>query len=268
MDTLLVQLDRDHPGFRDPSYRARRDTIARIAMTHAPGEAVPEAPYTDEEHGVWRTILATLAPLHARCVCAAMNTVQADLALDRLAIPQLHTVNRALAAASPFRMEPVAGLVTPRIFLEKLGQGIFLSTQYIRHHSRPLYTPEPDVVHELVGHAASLNHPAVAALSLAFGQAAARADEQTVNRLISLYWYTLEFGAVAEDGEVKAYGAGLLSSAGELERFAREAELRPWDIERIAETAFDPTDYQPQIYVAPSFDQMYTDLGRWLAALE
>jgi len=236
-------------------------------MTHQPGQPVPEAPYTDEEHAVWRTILATLAPLHARCVCAAMNTVQAELALDPTEIPQLHTVNRALSATSPFRMEPVAGLVTPRIFLEQLGRGIFLSTQYIRHHSRPLYTPEPDVVHELVGHAASLNHPGVAALSVAFGQAAMRADEPTIQRLIRLYWYTLEFGAVEEDGEVKAYGAGLLSSAGELERFAREAELRAWDIERIADTAFDPTDYQPQIYVAPSFHQVCADLGRWLEAL-
>ena len=89
-------------------------------------------------------------------------------------------------------------------------------------------------------------------------------DEAMVEKLIKLYWYTLEFGAVEEDGEVKAYGAGLLSSAGELERFAQEAELRAWDIERIAHTPFDPTDYQPQIYVAPSFEQMCTDLGAWL----
>jgi phenylalanine-4-hydroxylase len=123
------------------------------------------------------------------------------------------------------------------------------------------------VVHELVGHAASLLHPDIVALSLAFGRAARRADEAAILRLIQAYWYTLEFGAVEEDGEVKAYGAGLLSSAGELARFLTEAELRPWDLERIAETPFDPTDYQPQIYVVPSFEQMVTDLSDWLEAM-
>jgi len=265
VDTLLVQLDRDHPGFRDASYRARRDAIARIAMGHRPGDPVPLAPYTAEEHGVWRTILATLAPIHDQWVCNEMNTVQTKLALDPRAIPQLQAVNRALSATSPFSMEPAAGLVTPRVFLEKLGQGIFLSTQYIRHHSRPLYTPEPDVVHELVGHAASLTHPDIARLSLAFGRAAIAADDTQLQRLINLYWYTLEFGALREDGTVKAYGAGLLSSAGELARFATEAELRPWDIDRIAATPFDPTDYQPQIYVAPSFAAMASDLDAWLS---
>lgn len=265
MDTLLVQLDRDHPGFRDASYRARRDAIARIAMGHRPGQPVPIAPYTAEEHGVWRTILRTLAPIHAEWVCHELNSVQAALALDPDEIPQLQEVNRLLATNSPFSMEPAAGLVTPRVFLEQLGDGIFLSTQYIRHHSRPLYTPEPDVVHELVGHAASLTHPDIARLSLAFGQAARGADDTVIEKLINLYWYTLEFGALKEDGQIKAYGAGLLSSAGELARFAETAELRPWDIDRIAASPFDPTDYQPHIYVAPSFAIMTRELLDWLA---
>lgn len=267
MDAQLVQLDRDHPGFRDQNYRARRDAIARIALDHRPGQPVPVAPYTDEEHGVWRTILAKLAPLHAERVCAPLNDVQATMALDRQEIPQLCAVNDVLGPASGFAMVPAPGLATPRGFLELLADGFFLSTQYIRHHSRPLYTPEPDVVHELVGHAASLLHPDIVALSRAFGHAAKRADEGAIQQLIQAYWYTLEFGGVEEDGQVKAYGAGLLSSAGELARFTTEAELRPWDLERIARTPFDPTDYQPQIYVAPSFARMVSELGDWLQAM-
>ena len=267
MDTQLVQLDRDHPGFRDLQYRARRDAIARIALGHRPGTPVPEAPYTDEEDEVWRTILEILEPLHAELVCSELNEVQAIMALDRHKIPQLQAVNDILRPATGFAMEPAPGLATPRSFLELLADGTFLSTQYIRHYSRPLYTPEPDVVHELVGHAASLLHPDIVALSLAFGRAAKGADEAAILRLIQTYWYTLEFGAVEEDGEVKAYGAGLLSSAGELARFLTEAELRPWDLERIAETPFDPTDYQPQLYVVPSFEQMVTDLSDWLEAM-
>jgi len=155
-------------------------------------------------------------------------------------------------------------IATPRTFLEELADSRFLSTQYIRHHSRPLYTPEPDVVHELVGHAASLTQPAIVSLSRAFGRAAKRASDASIIKLIQAYWYTLEFGAVEENGHIKAYGAGLLSSAGELARFATETELRPWDLDRIADTAFDPTDYQPQIYVVSSFEKMVTELGEWL----
>jgi len=268
VDTLLVQLDRDHPGFRDIQYRERRDTIARIAQNHRAGDPVPEAPYTAEEHGVWRTILETLTPLHSELVCAPLNEVQTVMDLDTQQIPQLRAVNDILRTTTGWSMEPVAGLVTPRIFLERLGEDIFLSTQYIRHHSRPLYTPEPDVVHELVGHAASLLHPGIVSLSRAFGRVAKQADDAVMEQLIRVYWYTLEFGAVEENGAVKAYGAGLMSSAGELTRFVHEAELRAWDIERIARTSFDPTDYQPQVYVAPSFDQMVGDLSAWLEGLE
>ena len=72
-------------------------------------------------------------------------------------------------------MLPVAGLIQGRSFLSAMSQGVFLSTQYMRHHSVPFYTPEPDVIHELVGHAASLFHPDIVRLSRLFGEAARRA---------------------------------------------------------------------------------------------
>jgi len=266
MDFDLVTLDRDHPGFRDVGYRARRDAIAQVALAHRAGEPVSDVEYAEEEHATWAEVWALLWPLHKARVCRALVEVQLRLALPRAHIPQLSALNPALEAATGFSMEPVAGLVSPRIFLERLAKRSFLSTQYIRHYSRPLYTPEPDVIHELAGHAASLTHPGIAALSQRFGEAALRADPTRLQRIINLYWYTLEFGALEEDGALKAYGAGLLSSVGELSRFDTEAELRGWDVDRIADTDFDPTDYQPQVYVAPSFDRMLSDLTDWLAA--
>ena len=163
-------------------------------------------------------------------------------------------------------MEPVAGLVTPRIFMEHLGRRIFLSTQYIRHHSRPFYTPEPDVVHELVGHAASLLHPGICALSQAFGRAALKADAQDMERLTRIYWYTLEFGVVMEQGQVKGYGAGLLSSVGELERACSgEVPLLDWDLDAVCALPYDPTTFQPYYVLAPSFEQALSDIAAWLA---
>ncbi|MBM4389849.1 MAG: phenylalanine 4-monooxygenase [Deltaproteobacteria bacterium] len=260
----LVILDPDHPGFRDAAYRARRDAIAAIALRHRAGGPVEDAPYVEEEHEVWRTVWGALAPLHQERVCREILELQEVLPLGPSGIPQLASLNDRLFASSGFRMEPVAGLVSARTFMQHLGRQVFLSTQYIRHHSRPFYTPEPDVVHELVGHAATLAHPAIAELNRLLGLAASEANEAEMSRLDRVYWYTLEFGLVAENGEPRAFGAGLLSSAGELRDFATHAQLRPWDLDIMAQTPFDPTRYQDVLFVAPTFTRLLVDLSTWV----
>jgi len=259
----LVPLDPDHPGFRDAEYRARRNTIARLAFDYSPGDPVPEVAYTEEEQAVWREVNALLDPRHRERACAEYRECARAVALDRDRIPQLEEVNRTIRPATGFRMLPVAGLVTPRAFLACLADRVFLSTQYIRHHSRPLYTPEPDVIHELVGHAASFAHRGYADLSAHFGRAAKAATDEEVEQIARTYWFTLEFGAALEDGEVKAYGAGILSSIGEIDRFAA-AELRPYTAEATAATEYDPTMYQPCYFLAASFDEMVERTTRFL----
>lgn len=263
----LVELDQDHPGFRDAAYRARRNTIARTALEYQ-GGPVPAVPYSEDEHAVWEEVWRSLDPLHQQWAPRGFLILHHRLGLDRGRIPQLEEVNERLMQVCGFRMLPVAGLIEARTFLSYLADGIFLSTQYIRHHSVPLYTPEPDVVHELIGHAASFTHPMIVDLNRAFGRAARVADDSGIQRLERVYWWTLEFGALREDGAVKAFGAGLLSSFGELGSFAERAELRPFDLPDMASTDYDPTDYQPVVYVADSWEHMYFQLAEWLAAEE
>jgi phenylalanine-4-hydroxylase len=260
----LVPLDPDHPGFKDPVYRARRNAIAKLALQYRDADPLPHVAYTDEEHGVWRTVWDHLAPLHERAACREWKASSAALALDRKRVPQLAEVNEALKRGAGFRMLPVAGLVSGRMFLGMMGKGVFLATQYMRHHSVPLYTPEPDVVHELVGHAASLFHPGVVKLSRRFGEAAWRVDDAALKRLELVYWYTLEFGLVEEDGALKAYGAGLLSSFGELGSFEANAEIRPLDCDEASSIPYDPTQYQKVLYASPSFERMVEDVSAWL----
>jgi phenylalanine-4-hydroxylase len=260
----LVQLDPDHPGFRDAVYRGRRDAIARLAFEYRDGDPVPRVDYTDAEHEVWRSVWRELDPLHDRYACATYLACSRHLRLDRKRVPQLAEVNVALGQATGFRMRPVAGLVSDRNFLGHLGRSIFLATQYMRHPSRPLYTPEPDVVHELVGHAATFCDPTFARLNRAFGEAAVRASPAQLARIARVYWYTLEFGLVEEGASVKAYGAGLLSSFGELGRFERHAQLRPLDLELVASTPYDPTDYQKVLYVAPPLERTAELVADWL----
>src|SRR5215510_13153304 len=226
----LVKLDPDHPGFRDKEYRARRNAIAQIAMSYQPGSPIPTAPYTELEHSVWKTIWQALGPAHREHACAEYLACIDRLAFNEDRIPQLDEVSRKVAAISGFRLEPVAGLVEPRVFLESLARGVFLSTQYIRHHSTPLYTPEPDVAHEIIGHAVTLASKRFAELNRLFGEAVSRTkDPRELDRLARVYWFTIEFGVLREDGRVKAYGTGLLSSAGELAEM-HKAELRPLDL--------------------------------------
>jgi phenylalanine-4-hydroxylase len=260
----LVELDPDHPGFRDRAYRARRDEIAEIALSHAPGSPVPDAPYTEEEHQLWRAVRAALTPRHQSHACAEYLECARRLDLARARIPQLREVSERVRALSGFRLEPVGGLVAPRVFLESLANGVFLSTQYIRHHSTPLYTPEPDVVHELLGHAVMLASEPVAELNRLFGEAVRRTtSDEALERLARVYWFTIEFGVLREAGEVKAYGAGLVSSAGELEAM-RRAELRPLDLEAAAGQEFDTTHYQPILFCADSFESMFQNLRDYL----
>ena len=260
----LVELSPDHPGFRDREYRARRNAIANIAAGYNSGMEIPDAPYTTEEHLLWQNIRNALEPVHQQHACAEYLDCVRKLELPLERLPQLREVSEKVEKLSGFRLEPVGGLVEPRVFLEALANGIFLCTQYIRHHSTPQYTPEPDVVHELLGHAVTLASPRFADLNRLVGEAVKRTDAaEGLERLARVYWFTIEFGVLRERGEVKAYGTGLLSSAGEMEEMSK-AELRPFDLEMASREVYDPTRYQPSLFIADSFEQMQRDLSVFL----
>jgi len=241
-----VELPSDHPGFADRAYRARRDAVAA-----APRGA--DVVYAPEEHALWASLARELAPLHARHACRAIRDASARVRLPRDRIPQLGEVSAAVEPHGGFVLEPVAGLVPSRAFFAALARGVFLSTRYVRHASRPHYTPEPDVVHELFGHAASLADPAIAALNRAIGRASLDATDDELAVLERLYWFSLEFGLVLEDGAPNVLGAGLLSSVAEL-RAAPGRDLRPFDLEAVARTPYRTDAMQDVLFVAPSVD--------------
>ncbi len=133
------------PGEVDRRGGGRRNRIARLASEYRPGAAIPYAPYTSEEHEVWRLVREALEQAYRRHACAEYLECVRRLDLPQERIPQQREVSEKVQFVSGFRLEPVAGLVEPRAFLESLAGGVFLSTQYIRHHPTPFYTPEPDV---------------------------------------------------------------------------------------------------------------------------
>ena len=262
----IVLLDRDHPGFRDENYRTRRNAIATIAAQYKSGMPLPDAIYTQEEHLLWQKIWKALETAHERYACREYLRCVSKLDLPKDRIPQLREVSERIESISGFRLEPIGGLVEPRVFLESLAGGVFLCTQYIRHSSAPHYTPEPDVVHEISGHAVTLASERLAELNRLFGEAVKRTQSaEQLDRLSRVYWFTIEFGVIREDGRIKAYGTGLVSSAGELEEM-QHAELLPLDPKAMMRQSYDPTKYQPVLFCADSFDEMYQTLRAFLLA--
>lgn len=240
-------------------YFGRRYLIASVAR----GDAT-DFTYTPEEERVWREVRARLEPLHRQAVARPLRRAAERLRLPADRIPRFAELNSHLQAATGFRLSPVEGLVPARAFLSALGRGVFLATEYVRHGATPWYTPEPDVIHELVGHAAGLLWRPLADTNRAFGHAAALADDDDCRALARVYWHALEFGVVEEGGRAVAFGAGLLSSVAELERLP-SAELRAWDLERAAATPYETTTFQPSYFVAPSWRALLRDLQTWLA---
>src|SRR3954469_19008664 len=263
---VTVHLAHDHPGANDPDYLRRRNEIAAAALAWRPGEPAPRIAYTEAEQEVWRTVCRELAPKHRTyAVRECLEAVHA-VALPTDHVPELDEVSERVAPLTGWRYLPAAGLVPLREFYGSLADRIFYSTQYVRHPDVPLYTPEPDIIHEVIGHGHLLATPTFGELHRLAGVAARRLrDEDNLVFLSRVFWFSLEFGVTEEDGELRAYGAGILSSYGEIEEF-RGMDHRPLDLVEMGSADYDITAYQPVLYRAESVAEIVEVVGGFFAS--
>jgi phenylalanine-4-hydroxylase len=248
-----------------PSYWRRRDEIAALA---AGVDAEPATiAYTDVENEVWSKVADTLGVLWNRHAATGVLEARERLGLPSDHVPQLAEVDASLRPLTGFSYRAVAGLIPVDEFFAALANRTFASTQYVRWEGSPLYTPEPDVIHEVMGHGNCLACPEIAELHRRAGEAFGRIqDERARQFLADVFWFSVEFGVVRERGEPKAYGTGLLSSAGEIDWFAGHADIRPLDLVEMGTIAYDIDHYQPVLFAGDSLDHVLDVVGGFFAS--
>jgi phenylalanine-4-hydroxylase len=264
-----TDLEADHPGFWDKDYRSRRGDLAEVAINHVWDKPIPKVYYTEKEINTWTSVWDTMEDLWEKYACkeylASLDQMKKHCGYSREKIPQQSDISSFLQSQTQFQLRPVAGLLDSRDFLNGLAFRVFFSTQYIRHHSKPLYTPEPDICHELLGHAPMFANRDFCDFSQEIGLASLGASDEEIVKLARCYWHSVEFGLCLEEGnnQPKAYGAGLLSSFGELEYACREYDeilsnecerpiIKPWDPSAASMQEFPITKYQPLYFLAQS----------------
>jgi phenylalanine-4-hydroxylase len=238
--------------------------LTELTRTVAPAPALAALDPADR---VWTQLCALQADrLPARaCRPFVSGLPRAGITTDRL--PDRAAVSAAIERRTGFRLVPAERVLPLEEFFGLMSRRLFPIIDRIRPESELAFASEPDLWHDLFGHVPFLVHPFFADLYEDFGRigvAAAKRNDGTLDALAALYWYTIEFGLVREDGRVKVYGAGILPSPRELEHaFSGRATHAPFDVSRIVTLPFTDQKLQDLLFVADSFDQMAEEVRRW-----
>ena len=186
-----------------------------------------------------------------------------ELAISRDAIPQLGLLSERLRSETNMHLDPAEGALPYRTFYQYIADRGFPVTQFLRHGSRPEFTPEPDMIHDCFGHVPPLMNRDYAELLTLIGKAVASTmDGEQVLALKRFSWFSIEFGLIEEAGQVKVLGAGILSSTAEIPYSLNSGEVtrRPFVTEVVIATDYDPSRMQDHLFIAPSLPFLRREL--------
>jgi phenylalanine-4-hydroxylase len=255
-DVDVLDLEPGHPGLGDEGYVARRNDLFGVCRAaRLANEPPPLIDYTPEEQRIWREVTPKLDELHVRHASSIYLEAKRELKISEEEIPQLRHLSAHLQRANGMHLVPAEGPIPYRTFYRYIAGRGFPCTQFIRHGSKPEFTPEPDMIHDCLGHVPALLNPDYAALLTLVGKAVVEvATGDQVLALKRLSWFSIEFGLIEEAGETKVFGAGILSSIGEIPNslFSKDVERRPFVTREVIDTDYDPSRMQDLLFVLPS----------------
>lgn len=261
-----------------------------IEQARAGGELFIRQPYelySDENQDTWRRLYARMRPRWERYANAKFLEGVRQLALDPDAVPRLEDINRFLRPLSGFTAKAVSGYVPAYVFFDCLRQRAFPTTITIRDGGSLDYLPEPDIFHDVAGHVPMHTDRVFADVLVRFGEVARAAAETAqsiadekervgvvesrIKALARFFWFTVEFGLMRDNGGLRAYGSGLLSSFGELAHAVESPRVQryPFQLEWVINQYFEIDHYQPLLFIVDSFAHLFAqvdELERWLGA--
>jgi phenylalanine-4-hydroxylase len=215
--------------------------------------------YTAAEHAVWQTLFERQAALLPGRACAVFLAGLRDLPIAAAAIPDFRRLSEVLMRRTGWQVVAVPGLVPPEVFFEHLANRRFPAGRFIRRPDQLDYIAEPDVFHDLFGHVPMLMHPVLADYLQAYGRGGLRAQRLgALDQLSRVYWFTVEFGLVAQAEGLRIYGSGIVSSQAET-RFALEdpsPNRLGFDLARVMRTRYRIDDFQQTYFVVDSLDDL------------
>ncbi len=237
--------------------RPPRGDYARARADYTCGQ--DWAAYSAADHDLYRRLYERQATQLSGLACDEFIDAIGQLG-SPAQIPRFDALSEKLQRATGWEVVAVPGLIPEEAFFSLLSQRRFPVTGWIRKPEEFDYVVEPDVFHDLFGHVPLLFNPMFADYMQAYGAGGLKASRlESCENLARLYWYTVEFGLIETPAGLRAYGAGILSSAGELRHSvtSREPQRLGFDLERIMRTRYKIDSYQATYFVIDSFKQLF-----------
>jgi phenylalanine-4-hydroxylase len=255
-DATALELEAGHPGLGDAAYVQRRQELFALCRQHRLDKLGPPLiDYTAEETRIWREVSPKLDELHRKHASRIYLQAKRTLGISQQEIPQLRLLSQRVEHETRMHLVPAEGPLPYRTFYQYIGERGFPVTQFIRHGSHPEFTPEPDMIHDCLGHVPPLMNHDYAELLTLIGKAASTTPHgEQVLALKRFSWFSIEFGLIEEEGETRVFGAGILSSTGEIPfSLSSDVEHRPFVTDDVINTDYDPSRMQDLLYIIPSF---------------
>ncbi|MFB6371534.1 MAG: hypothetical protein ABEN55_00115 [Bradymonadaceae bacterium] len=248
--------EKQYPSATDPEYRERLNHFDQLSEQAWP--QIPAYEYTESEHEVWSLLTDVLSPLQKRYCCEAFRKGVRHLELPADRVPQLDDISAELERKTGFVLGPVGGIINEAEFLSALADNVLRCAPYVRHPDNPFFSPIPDIIHELRGHAPMLLHEPFLDLSIQIGESAEMAveagDEEWLETIGLFYWYTFETGLMREDGEIRVFGAAL--ATGALNAMDPTSTRIPFSLDAVRNRTIDWEQPQQEFLVADSLQEI------------